>query len=164
MEKECFKCQTVKPLSGFYTHAKMADGYLNKCAECCRKDARANANGKRPQIREYESRRALLEHRVAARRRYRVDNAERIQKLTREWQERNPQKRAAHVLLNNCLKSGRIKKPPCCDVCQKAVAVQGHHEDYTKPLWAAWLCARCHRLVHKGVVTLGRFHNERTTG
>lgn len=43
MEKKCFKCEIVKPLSEYYKHPRMGDGHLNKCKSCTRHDTKKRA-------------------------------------------------------------------------------------------------------------------------
>jgi len=37
--KTCFKCGITKPLTAFYKHPGMKDGYLGKCKICTKKDS-----------------------------------------------------------------------------------------------------------------------------
>ena len=62
--KTCFKCNKEKPLSDFYKHNKMSDGYVNKCKEC------AKGNAKNDYYRNMESEYFAEKERIRAREKY----------------------------------------------------------------------------------------------
>ncbi|ACI54425.1 hypothetical protein Rleg2_1131 [Rhizobium leguminosarum bv. trifolii WSM2304] len=161
MEKTCFKCERVKPLTEFYRHKQMADGHLNKCKECTKADVLSNYHKNPERVKAYESRRAMLEHRVEARRQYARRNPDVISRINRASTKRHPDRRSARVKLGNAVRDG-LPKAAACEVCNRpGRRIHGHHEDYSRPVWVAWVCTTCHRNIHKGIVTLGRFHHER---
>jgi hypothetical protein len=132
--KECFKCKIVKPLDEFYKHKMMADGHVNKCKECNKKDVAKHRLENLERIREYDRKRSKLKHRVEQRK-----------EITKKWIEDFPEKRFAQKKLGYAIKSGKIKKQPCW-VCGETA--EAHHPDYSRPLDVVWLCTAHHRQTH----------------
>lgn len=60
-----------------------------------------------------------------------------------QWRLKNPEKRKAHNIVANALKSGRMVRGKCL-VCGLE-KVQAHHEDYSQPYMVMWLCREHHK-------------------
>jgi len=134
--KTCFKCQNEKPLTEFYRHGMMADGHLNKCKACTKRDSRNHRDKNIDRIRMYDRERSALPHRVAKRK----------ELYAWEW-ENHPDRMKARNLLSNAVRDGKVMKKPCA-FCQSQEQVEAHHHDYTLPLDVTWLCKPCHRRFH----------------
>jgi len=135
--KKCFKCGKIKDMVYFYKHSEMADGHLGKCIACAKKDALAHRKKNLSRVREYDRTRGKLPHRIRA-------NVAHTKKYRKEY----PLKYAASLLLNNAVRSGKIKKPQKCSACNAECRIMGHHEDYHKPLDVVWVCQICHKKIH----------------
>lgn len=133
--KTCFKCNSLKPLSDFYKHSKMQDGHLNKCKTCTKEDVAKNRIENLETIREYDRNRPNKVERNGYNQRY-----------SKEYRERFPNKYAAHILVNNYLRDGKLTKG-VCEVCESTNTV-AHHDDYSKPLEVRWLCQAHHVQWH----------------
>jgi len=68
-----------------------------------------------------------------------------------QWQ-RYPEKIRAREAVKKAIKSGKLEKGVC--VFCGSEDVQGHHEDYSKPLEVTWLCLKHHRKVDAGKLAL----------
>ena len=158
--KQCFKCNTEKPLSEFYKHPRMLDGHVNKCKECNKKDVRKNYRVNIDKYKIYERKRTHLPHRIALRTlsanptTYCVipkdHKASTDMDCRVSWTIKNPNKKKASDTLLSAVKNGNVKKYPCV-FCGEHKS-QGHHYDYSKPLDVIWLCAKHHARVHSGKI------------
>lgn len=132
--KKCFKCGIEKELTEFYKHPAMADGTVNKCKECNKKDVTKNRNLKSDYYIAYDRERGGG----------RVDYA-----YTKEYRERYPNKYRAHSLVASAIKKGSLVRPDTCPLCGDTYAIIAHHCDYSKPLEVDWMCEFCHKAWHK---------------
>jgi len=143
--KICFKCSIEKPLDEFYRHVRMKDGHLNKCIECTKRDTRTRYTKEHERILAYDRLRAMLPHRVEARKLYVKKNPKVIQSHKKRWAEKHPDRRSASNAVSNAIRDGKLEKLPCF-VCGKNA--QGHHPDYSRPLDVVWLCPKHHKETH----------------
>ena len=68
---------------------------------------------------------------------------------TTKYKKENREKVRAHMKLANAIRRGDIIKKPCV-MCGE-VKVEGHHDDYSKPLDVIWLCLKHHIWLHRGL-------------
>jgi len=145
--KKCFKCEEVKELKEFYKHSMMGDGHLNKCKSCAKKDSmnRYDSVMSDPKL--------LIKERMRCRLKQRRRRDAGLEKV---YIKKQYPKTLAHTMVGNAIRDGRILKAPCV-ICGD-LKVQGHHEDYNKPIDVVWLCIRHHndRHIHlRDASTLG---------
>ena len=139
--KQCFKCKKWQDLDDFYKHPQMKDGHLGKCKQCTKDDVTENRTANLERIRAYDRERGKLPHRIVAQ-----------VARTKIFRKMNPMAYAAHIIVGNAVRSGKLKKPRKCSECNRKGMICGHHEDYYKPLDVIWVCQVCHKKRHKCVV------------
>jgi len=76
--------------------------------------------------------------------RYRTRQAER-------WPEREAARRAVAI----AVRAGRLVRGPC-ERCGMTTKVEGHHDDYSRPLDVRWLCSTHHDEVHRELRAAGK--------
>jgi len=148
--KECFKCNETKPLEEFYRHKMMADGHLNKCKDCAKRDVSKHREENLEKVREHDRLRGSLPHRVELRKKYWEDrdNRDKFNSAKSRWNKTHQHKRNAHLLVQKAVRSGKLIKPVLCETCSCSGKLEAHHDDYDKPLDVRWLCVPCHTAWH----------------
>lgn len=124
----------------------------SRCKECHKQKVRENRAQNAEYYSAYDAKRFQEDPRVRARhKRYQetISGKLAVKRAREKWTRENPEKRAAHVILGNAVRDGRIDKPETCQNCGAGGRIHGHHHDYTKPLDVEWLCQQCHVNIHK---------------
>lgn len=129
--KVCTKCGVDKPLTEFNRDGKALDGLRTRCREC----VRAQSAGWR--ARHPDAWRTYMEA-------HRTEYAA----YARQHKLRHPTKRAAREALHYAVVVGRVIRPSTCPACGRTGRIEGHHDDYSRPLDVQWLCSRCHKALH----------------
>lgn len=152
MEKNCFKCGELKPLTEYYKHKEMGDGHLNKCKQCTKSDVSKHRNDNIEKIREYDRNRLNKSERAKQSAEYqKTERGKEVKRRAILKYRKDKLKYVAKNDLNNAIKYGRIQKPRSCSNCNVECSPHGHHDDYSKPLDVRWLCAKCHTDFHNVV-------------
>ncbi len=137
---------------GEMDNANFYSGSKSCCKKCYRARVRTNRKEKADYYSEYERSRAKLPHRVELRKtvaeRWKSNPLlkTRLGQQKKKWALDNSAKRAAHIILGNAVRDGKVQKMPCV-ICG-AQKSEGHHDDYTKPLDVIWLCRLHHGQLH----------------
>lgn len=135
--KICFKCEVKKELSEFYVHKEMADGHLNKCKDCTKKDVKDkyNENVLIPGYIEKERKRGRQKHH----RLYKGMGRSRPVNNDR-WSAKYPEKRYASN------RSQHLKPP--------TAGVEKHHWNYSEAHQkdVIWLTKKEHMKAHRFMV------------
>lgn len=122
--KKCSKCKKEKPKSDFNNRIDNPSKLLSWCKECYKE------NNKTKKRREYNSK---------------------WLKDSKYFEREFPKKRLrAKQLVQNAVNQGVLEREPCF-VCGDE-KVEGHHNDYDKPLEVIWLCQKHHREGHRQAI------------
>lgn len=141
MNITCKTCRISKPNCDFYLSNK------SRCKDCVKESVQRNRIEKIEYYRQYDRMRGSMPHRVSARKEYSQTSAGRMasSRAKRKYSENNPKRRAAHIVVGNAVRDGRLQKLPCIVCGERA---QAHHPDYDSPLAVVWLCPPHHKAVH----------------
>lgn len=58
-------------------------------------------------------------------------------------------RRRASIAVRSALEKGILRNPGICEACKSTKQIEGHHDDYNKPLQVRWLCHDCHFSWHR---------------
>ena len=129
--KKCFKCGRELPLTEFYKHPRMADGHLNKCKECTKKDSRQNYDIK-----------SLDEDWVEKERARGREKYQRLDYKTKPWN-------------NKTRKINQFESWTSAALKRRGIDTNGkeaHHWNYNEPKQVFLLSRKAHKRIHQYII------------
>ena len=166
--KKCNQCGKRKIIYDFYRKTGKLDSFWNECKKCTNKQHRKYRKENAQRLRLFDRKRSKLPYRIKQLKEYhkteeykeshkkadlkwRINNLEKHKRSNKKaylkWIKNNPEKIKAKQAVYNALRSKKLFKEPCKE-CGNMKDIQGHHEDYSKPLEVTWLCIVCHVKIH----------------
>ena len=143
--KTCSKCGETKPVDTFGMFRRNKDGLRSCCLDCARDVSRrynASEQG-RATHRIYRKTHKASE----AQRRYKTGPTGRSTQAG--WRRQNREKIRAKDAVKCAILAGFLHRGPC-EVCGRTDGlIDGHHDDYSKPLEVRWLCRQHHADHHR---------------
>ena len=135
-EKRCTKCKMVKSIDNYYKCSANPDSLTRWCKACV-----SNYN------KMYKHMPDACAKRKAYMKTY-IQISQKYKDWRKKFQRANKHKINAYVKVYRAVKLGKLIKPKTCSNCTSQNRIEGHHEDYTKPLTVIWLCHDCHIRKH----------------
>ena len=150
--KKCPTCGIVKTREEFYIRKSRKDGLRGQCKSCESIDKKKWREKNRERDRENGKRwyRNNIEKQRDKNKKYREENCDKVAERMKKWILENPEKIKARNDALHAIERGEITKPKVCSKCGNGGLIDGHHEDYSKPLDVVWLCKSCHISLHRG--------------
>lgn len=148
--KLCKQCSALKALEEFYPHRSTHDRRRGECIACTKLAANKYKHGKADKCRELNRLYHQRPHVKAQQKEYAQSARGKAVKnrAALKWMSRNPEKLGAQMMVRGALLCGFMVRQPC-EVCGSTTRVQGHHDDYSKPLEVRWLCHPHHAEHHR---------------
>ena len=147
-EKHCPKCDLSKPLDAFRRSRDRGDGRDGYCKACRRRYNVDNAATLSVSTKQYYQDNKMRERAKSKAFRQTEIGKISMRKSARLYRERYPERAVATIAISCAVRFGRLIKPELCTECQEAKPLDGHHNDYSKPLDVRWLCRQCHTDHH----------------
>ena len=72
-------------------------------------------------------------------------NKELCREMCRQWKRNNKEKMKVYSLIRRKI---IIPKNTLCEICKINLAIDRHHEDYSKPFEVIFVCKRCHNILN----------------